>query len=283
MKHDNLPDFYFYELLLQKNSHINLLQVGRHICTADSTYSHYRDMYIIHIVKSGIVTIETNQHRYTLSKNDVYLVRPYELTVQTAHKDFPCELYFFAFNGDLAEEILNKTVFKNNNSFSSLKDETLYQKIIDYACELDGNLERNITTYKYLFDMLSYFDTPYIYESLQKHSDIPYQQKYVSSILEYIQSNYSKSIKISELATQLGLSRSQLYRIFKANKGISIEEYLIKVRVNAARSLLADTPFSCVSIASLVGYSHYATFFRIFKQHMGITPQEYRAKNKHND
>ncbi len=278
MERDKLPAFYSYALFSQKNSHINLLQIGMHECAPNSSYPHYRDMYVIHIVKSGIVTVETNGRRYTLSKNDVYLVRPYELTVQTSDKDSPCELYFFAFNGDLSEEILSKTVFKNNISFSSLKDETLYQKITDYAYELNGNSERNILTYKYLFDMLSYFGISDNYAFSQNKQDVPYHQKYISSILEYIQSNYSKSIKISELATQLGLSRSQLYRIFKAEKGISIEEYLIEVRIKVARSLLTDTPFPCISIASLVGYSHYPTFFRIFKQRTGLTPQQYRAK-----
>ena len=278
MERDNLPNFYSYALFSNTNSHINLLQIGTNKCEPNNTFSHYRDMYIIHIVKSGIVTVETNGKHYTLTKNDVYLVRPYELTVQTADKDNPGELFFFAFKGDLSEELLSKTVFKNNISFSSLKDETLYQKIIDYSYELNGNSERNILTYKYLFDMLSYFSADDSYALSEKNTDSSYHQKYISSVLEYIQSNYSKSIKISELAIQLGLSRSQLYRIFKAEKGISIEEYLIDVRVNAARSLLTDTPFSCIAIASLVGYSHYATFFRIFKQHTGLTPQQYRAQ-----
>ena len=103
--------------------------------------------------------------------------------------------------------------------------------------------------------MLSYFSISDSYALTEKNNADSYYQKYISAIQEYIQSNYSKSIKISDLATQLGLSRSHLYRIFKSDKGISIEEYLIDVRVNAARSLLTDTQFSCISIA----------FRRIFK------------------
>ncbi len=278
MDRNKLPDFYCYSLYSQKNRHINLLQIGMHKCDPKFSYSHYRDMYVIHIVKSGRVTVETGGHRYTLSKNDVYLVRPHELTVQTSDSKQPCELYFFAFNGNLSEEILSRTVFKNNVNFSTLKDESLYQKITDFAYELNGNPERSIQTYKYLFDMLSYFGISDSFALLQKKNDDSYYQKYISAIQEYIQSNYSKTIKISDLAVQLGLSRSHLYRIFKADKGISIEEYLIEVRVNAARSLLTDTQFSCVSIAALVGYSHYTTFFRIFKQRTGLTPQQYRAQ-----
>lgn len=279
MNRDDLPRFYSYSLYSQKNKHINLLQVGMHKCDPGYSYSHYRDMYNIHIVKSGIATVETGGHRYTLTKNDVYLVRPYELTVQTSDIEHPCELYFFAFNGELSEELISKSVFKNNTTFTSLKDESIFERIMKIAFLLNQKSSRNIFTYRYLFELLSYFNSSDEYLLPQKNNADSYYQKYISSIQEYIHSNYSKSIKISELATQLGLSRSHLYRIFKADKGISIEDYLIDVRINAARSLLTDTQFSCISIASLVGYSHYTTFFRIFKQRTGLTPQQYRAKN----
>lgn len=280
---EDLPRFYSYSLYSQKNKHINLLQLGTHKCNSNDTYSHYRDMYIIHIVKSGIVTVETGGHRYKLSKNDVYLVRPHQLIIQTADPKDPCELYFFAFDGGLSEELINKTVFKNNTIFSTLKDETIFQQITDMAVELNLNPSRDIFTYRYLFELLSYFNSCDDYLLAEKNNTDSYYQKYITAIQEYIHSNYAKSIKISELATQLGLSRSHLYRIFKADKGISIEDYLIKVRINAACSLLTDTQFSCVAIASLVGYSHYTTFFRIFKQHIGITPQQYRAQKGQHD
>jgi len=279
MNREDLPRFYSYSLYSQKNRHINLLQVGTHKCDPKYSYSHYRDMYNIHIVKSGVVTVETGGHRYTLTKNDVYIVRPFELTVQTSDAEHPCELYFFAFNGDLSEELISKTVFKNDTTFSKIKDESIFQRMTDIAVQLNTNSSRDIFTYRYLFELLSYFNSSDDYMTPERTNADSYYQKYISSIQEYIQSNYSKSIKISELAAQLGLSRSHLYRIFKADKGISIEEYLIDVRINAARSLLSDTQFSCVAIASLVGYSHYTTFFRIFKQKTGLTPQQYRTQN----
>ena len=267
-----------YTLRNHKNEHINLLQVGRHQNGPNAFYSHYRNMYIIHVVKSGIVSIETGGHRYTLTENDAYLVRPNELTTQTADPKKPCELYFFAFNGGLSEELLSKTAFKNGITFSQLKKPEFYKRLPEIITELEKTSQRTISTYRYLFELLSFFET--VEEPIsEKTNEDTYYQKYIFSVQEYIQLNYSKSIKISELATKLGLSRSHLFRVFKAAKGMSIEEYLIEVRTRAAKTLLTETQFSCASIASLVGYSHYATFFRIFKQRTGLTPQEYRAQS----
>ena len=270
--------FDMYTQYSHKNDHINLLQAGRHKNEPNAFYSHYRNMWIIHVVKSGKVSIETEGHKYVLSENDTYIVRPNELTTQTADSQNPCELYFFAFSGALAEEIINKTCFKNGVTFSHLKNTEFYQKLPQVIQKLKKIPQRSISTYKYLFDLLSYFEASDEPSPLKANNDT-YYQKYIFSVQEYIQLNYSKSIKISEIATKLGLSRSHLYRVFKNAKGMSIEEYLIEIRTRAAKTLLSETQFSCTSIASLVGYSHYATFFRIFKQRTGLTPQEYRAQH----
>jgi len=50
--------------------------------------------------------------------------------------------------------------------------------------------------------------------------------------------------------------------------------------MNEARSLLADTDYTSNLIASLVGYSHYTTFFKMFKAYTGYSPQEYRITER---
>ena len=125
--------------------------------------------------------------------------------------------------------------------------------------------------------MLSFFEATNNSTSLRKINNDSVYQKYVSTVQEYIQLNFTKQLKISELAARLGLSRSHLYRIFKTCTGKSIEDYVVSVRINTARSLLADTDLSCSSIAMSVGYAHYTTFFKMFKLNTGYTPQQYRA------
>ena len=56
----NMPEeqkrFFCNILNSEKNDYLNLLQVGWDKCTPNYTYSNYRDMYIIHYVKSGFGT-----------------------------------------------------------------------------------------------------------------------------------------------------------------------------------------------------------------------------------
>ena len=268
--------FFCNTLSLEKNNFINLLQVGWDKCTPGYSYSHYRDMYIIHFVKSGMGTIETNGHKYTVRKNDAFIVRPHILNVQTADKSEPFELYFFAFGGKFADELVEKTVFKNNTVSVSVSDDSLHQIIADAAIELNENPYSETHTLEYLFKLISYFDTNTHLFTIRNDENNIYQ-KYINTVQEYIQFNYSKSIKISDIADQLNVDRSHLYRIFKKSTGNSIEDYLVSVRINTARSLLEDTDFSALAISTLVGYAHYSTFSKMFKRHTGVTPQQYRA------
>lgn len=278
MENNKMPRFYCNTLSPQQNDFINLLQVGWDKCSPGYSYSHYRDMYIVHFVRSGSGTVETNGKRYVLSQNEAFIVRPNELMVQTTDNSQPWELFFFAFNGTFAKEIVEKTVFKNNTVSVSIQDDALPQLIIDIAAELNENPRHDIRTLEFLFKLLSHFDDTRDHIYSPPDNNNPYQ-KYIAAVQEYIQFNYSKSIKISELADQLNISRSHIYRIFKKYTGSSIEDYLVSVRINAARSLLSDTDLPTASIASLVGYAYYSTFFKIFKLHTGVTPKQYREEH----
>lgn len=276
MDKKELDRFLWHDPLSTSNSFINLVQVGWNKCLPRSSYSHFRDMYIVHIIKSGSGVVETDGHRYNLGKNEVFLVRPNQLTVQTANPDDPWELYYFSFKGPFSEELLSKTCFKNGGFYSIISDTSIFDFIVETSISLTDEPEQEIKMLEYLFKMLSYFEEKNNSSSPNKNNTDFVYQKYVSTIQEYIQLNFSKTVKISELSERLGLSRSHLHRIFKTCTGKSIQDYLVSVRINTARSLLADTDLSCSSIAMSVGYAHYTTFFKMFKLNTGLTPQEYR-------
>ena len=128
-----------------------------------------------------------------------------------------------------------------------------------------------------MFDFISYFDFQNSLPQNRRESNTP---KYVTEIKKYIQANYIQPIKISDIADKLNINRSHLYRIFKAEMGIGVEDYIISIRINHAKSLLKDTELSVNTIATLVGYKNYTTFFKMFKQTVGITPLEYRKNSQ---
>ncbi len=273
MKDLNLPNFYSHSVSFNQNESLNLLQLGRDVSSPGFSYPQYHNIYSVYFVNSGIGTVETQGKKYQLSKNDAFLIRPNELTIQTADTKKPWELYFFTFNGSLASEILNRTVFRNGAVSVTLKENHLPEDILDAVDYLNNNSHSELVTFEYLFKFISYFD---IYKTIPEPQKEQSEQKYVAEIKKYIQSNYLNQIKITDIADKLNINRSHLYRIFKKEMGMGVEDYIINIRITHAKSLLTDTLLPISQISSLVGYKNYTTFFKMFKRVTGMTPIEYR-------
>lgn len=98
----------------------------------------------------------------------------------------------------------------------------------------------------------------------------------VQFVLDYIREHISEDISTSALAEAAGYSAGYLSRIFKQQEGISIHDYVTMTRMNLARELLCNTNLRVYEIASSCGYDNTAYFIRVFKNHTGLTPQEYK-------
>ena len=264
MNHLSMQNFFCTNLSPNKNSPINLLQIGWDKCSPGYTYSNFRDMYIIHYTKSGYGVFETNGQRYNIQPNDAYIVRPNTLAIQTADLENPWEIYYFAFNGELAGYFLEKTLFKDNTVSVTTLGNTIWQFIIDIIIELNNNPVLEFHYLEYLFKLLSYFEAKDI-TAPAAMDEFSLNDKFIYTVKKYISMNFSRTIKISDIANQLNINRSHLYRIFKEKTGRSLEEYLVTTRLNEARRLLDDTSFSVSAISNLVGYPNSSSFFKLFK------------------
>ena len=83
----------------------------------------------------------------------------------------------------------------------------------------------------------------------------------------------------TSIADQFKISPSYLSRIFKADMGIGIVDYIHTVRTEAAKKLLLETELSTNDIAVEVGFSNRWVLTRVFKKVVGVTPGVYRAQN----
>jgi transcriptional regulator GlxA family with amidase domain len=101
----------------------------------------------------------------------------------------------------------------------------------------------------------------------------------IKKILELLQDErVARGLISSGLPKQVNLSRSGLYRIFKAEMKTSPARYAKVKRMEAAASLLETTYLSVKEIASQVGFHDQSHFVRDFRKQYGHTPTEYRNR-----
>ena len=94
----------------------------------------------------------------------------------------------------------------------------------------------------------------------------------------FIQQNYTRSFSLEELSRKIGVSKSYLSRIFKADTGISLWDYLNRYRIQKAKQLLLLTDDSITSIAADVGYEEVGYFGRVFREIAGCSPRAFRQQ-----
>ncbi len=101
----------------------------------------------------------------------------------------------------------------------------------------------------------------------------------LSRAVRQIHEQFAEPLTTKKLAAMAGLSRSQFDRLFQRLFGSPPREYLLRVRINAACCLLADTDRKCTDIAVATGFYDHSHFSRVFHRIMGIAPQVYRERH----
>ena len=119
----------------------------------------------------------------------------------------------------------------------------------------------------------------YEYSNLiRTYSFIGYSES-IRTLLTFIDFSYSTRLSLSNLANKLNVSPSYLSKRFKKELGISLFEYITKVRIEKSKSLLKDKNISIVDVAIRSGFEDQAYYARTFKKIMGLTPTQYRKLN----
>lgn len=107
----------------------------------------------------------------------------------------------------------------------------------------------------------------------------PVQNAVVDEIIAYIQANYCRGdFSIQEIAEHFEMLPTNIGNYFKEQTGSGLLEYLISLRMKRAKELLHSTDMTVKEISMSVGYYNDSSFIRRFKQHEGVTPNEFRFK-----
>jgi AraC family transcriptional regulator len=99
----------------------------------------------------------------------------------------------------------------------------------------------------------------------------------VADALALIHADYARELTLTEIARTVHLSPFHLVRLFKQALGVTPHQYLIEVRVNSARGLLAagSGERSLAEVAVAVGFADQSHLTRHFKRLMGVTPRRF--------
>ncbi|MCG6133428.1 MAG: response regulator [Nostoc sp. LLA-1] len=102
----------------------------------------------------------------------------------------------------------------------------------------------------------------------------------LKEVFDYIEANYNRGITLSDVAEAVGYSAAYLTSRVANKTGETVNGWIVKRRMAAARPLLRDTNQTIEQIATVLGYQNACHFSRQFRQHHGLPPKSWRNQNQ---
>ena len=100
----------------------------------------------------------------------------------------------------------------------------------------------------------------------------------ISELISWLHIHYNDKITMEDITKEFHTNKTTLNQKFKSIMGITVMEYIIKLRIQIVCSLLRKTYLSINEIMERTGYRDDAHFLRSFKKYVGCTPSEYRGQ-----
>ena len=98
--------------------------------------------------------------------------------------------------------------------------------------------------------------------------------------LENLRQRCSEKLTLQELARSCFYNPSYFSRRFKECYGITVTEFIAKSRLEKAKRLLLETAMPVEDVACECGFGSKNAFYKLFKEHLGMTPKEFRQQVK---
>ncbi|MFD2701181.1 AraC family transcriptional regulator [Paenibacillus shunpengii] len=102
------------------------------------------------------------------------------------------------------------------------------------------------------------------------------QLQLYNDIVDYINWNRFEALKVSAIADYFGYNSKYLSHLFASVAGVTLKQYIIQQKMEAAAFLLSDTNQTVQEIAMQLGYHDSQHFMKSFKQITHLTPTDFR-------
>ena len=104
----------------------------------------------------------------------------------------------------------------------------------------------------------------------------------IPKLTNFMQNNFQRQIYLEELSHLAAMSNATLMRHFRNSLGMTPMVYLRTLRLKHSAELLLNSNISIKEVADNSGFFSLSYFYRVFKAHFGLSPEEFRHRNEKN-
>lgn len=257
--------------------------------TADSDNGYHKhDFYEIFYIIEGTVTHKINGKTEILVPGDIVFLRLNDMHSFEREPNSKCKHRDIVIAPEQYERTCN---YINENLLQSIKSSAtpsktrlplahlnyLEQKFNDYVnIPLEDTVKKTSAANILLAELLYFLVFPRRLTEKQKYP------AWFEQLLARFNMNFYIKSGLNVLLDDFNYDRSYMCRTFKKHMGVSMSQYLCRIRLQYASLLLTSTNKTVTEIANDVGFSSTSCFNTKFKKEYKITPKEYRKSTKDN-
>ncbi len=258
----------------QAGQPLDLYFCGSEDCAPNHKYGPTaRVHYLMHYVTKGKGIYRVNGKKYTIHKDQAFIIFPNDITYYQADENDPWTYHWIGFDGLFVQEILKTCNISEETPhiipLNKKKTREAFMEIVDHALEYSETLA---SKYKQISLLYSLFSSLVVAEKVNVKSEA----YYIDRAVTFIKNNYMYPVSISALANSISIDRTHLFRLFKNTLNVSPQEYLIQYRLKIAKEMLLKTDRSITEIAYSAGFSSTGLFYKHFSKKVGTSPKAFR-------
>ena len=218
----------------------------------------FRDAYIIHFILSGEGFFNSKK----ITAGEGFLITPGQIHEYHSSQNNPWSYFWVTLSPD---SFLSKSLPCSSEGIFEYNLNSRFLTLCDSIISENSSIS-DIRAKGYFYLLVS---------SCDKSPEV-YANHYVSEAKEIMASNLHKQLTIIRISEMLHINDRYLYNLFIRYEKCSPKQYLNKLKLERAKSLLNNTDFSITEISVSLGFPDVLTFSKFFSKHIGISPKQYR-------
>lgn len=240
---------------------------------------HFHNEIEFLFIASGKAEIVAGNNTYICNEGDMVIIDP---LVQHSFKKHAkdAEIKGLVFDLKVVHSILS--IYGYSHCFDNLKSVLILNKkkintfLINEISIIDELLKKEKLNRLEIIGHITLIIAELANIEMIFEDEILDSQSRIAQALDYINSNYSNKIYVSDLSSLVNMSVNNFIRIFKRTTSKTPIEYINNFRIRKAIQMLTTTDFTIEKISEETGFTNVQYFTKTFKNTLGISPTGYR-------
>lgn len=267
---------------------IHYYELDKEYCFRGEEHDFWELLY----VDKGVAEIWGGNKRYTLQQGEVVFHKPLEYHNIAANGQIAPNIAIISFSSHSpVMSAFNEKIIKLDDKCSHTLSKiiSLSDKLLDINIYLPDytplTFKREVKPYEmqllkelieqFLLSLLSIRENSPIRNRIIRSNYDKYEKSILRRIQEVLIDNIYGHVTLEQLSRIVNMSPAHLCTIFKENTGMSIIAYFNQMKIQEAKRLMREEPYTVTQVAQMLGFSTIHYFSRVFKDIANMSPSEY--------